>query len=121
LDALTKLRQRNRLHAQLKSGLNVAYHLPDLKRCLVESEEIEGSDRRRAWEYYRRVVAEMLDAIEGEEITERDDRFAIVAALTPEERSELDVLAAPEVAEVEADSPEAAAAATEREWLEAVR
>jgi hypothetical protein len=100
LDALSKLRQRNRLHATLKSGLNVAYHLPDVKRCLIDAQEIQGSDSRKAWEYYRRVVADMLEAVEGEEITDRDDRFAIVAALTPDERSELDALASPQ-AEVE--------------------
>jgi hypothetical protein len=123
MDALTKIRQRNRLHEQLKSGLDVAYHLPDLKRCLVEAEEEGGSGRRQAWEYFQRVIAEMLDAVEGEEITERDDRRAIVAALTPEEREELDALAAPPKPEVEVEPADwdEAAKQNEREWLGAAQ
>jgi len=95
MNALEKIRQRNRLHAQLQSGLDVAYHLPDAARHIAEVEEIQRSDLFRFWELKHRIVADMLEALDGEEITERDDRRAIVAALTPAERIELYDLAQP--------------------------
>jgi hypothetical protein len=124
-DILTTLRQRNRLSTTLKSGLQIDYHLPDVKLCIVQAEELEdASELRRAWEAKTAMLEQMLDAVDGEEITERDDRRAIVAALTPDERDELDELAGPPLPVGVAqpgtvESWEEAGAQNQREWLEA--
>ena len=122
-DILSKLRQRNRLHATLKSGLSIAYHLPDSKRCIIDADELDRSPMRKGWECRQMVCAEMLDAIEGEELTERDDRWAILAAMTPEERDELYDLSAPApVAEVaNPQNWDEAGELNRQAWLEGAR
>lgn len=134
MDALSKLRQRNRHFTTLRTGLAVSWHLPDSERCLAEVLSIEASQPWRIWEAKQRMVAEMLDSVEGEEILPRDDRRAIVAALTPDERRELYDLALPDTVTPEAaagPSPDEAATVEEgwaraaeenrRIWLEGSR
>jgi len=121
LDALAKVKARNRLHFQLKSGLMIAYHLPDVARCIVDAEAfMDASQLWKTWECKQAICAQMLDAVDGEELTERDDRRAIVAALTPDERNELYALATPAPAAEEPQDWEEAGAANEKAWLEAV-
>lgn len=110
---LDELRARRRKTAVLRSGLKVAYHLPDVQECILRAGTVpvelpEGIDRdeltetdavrlvaenRAAMEngmrYRNAIVAVMLEEIDGTVIEPGDDRDAIVATLEPEDRDEL--------------------------------
>lgn len=109
-NVLAQLKARRRHDVVLKSGLKVGYHFPDLQECILageiplgaladkpditeaEAAKVLAADpaaAKRGWEFKQRLVASMLDAIDGEELDENDDRMAIAAALEPDDREEL--------------------------------
>jgi hypothetical protein len=113
-NVLEQLKLRRRHETVLRSGLKVAYHFPDIQECILagqiplpalrdgkEMTEEEATAQltadpdaaKRGWEFKQRLVASMIEAIDGEDITEDDDRPAIVATMEPEERDELFILA----------------------------
>jgi hypothetical protein len=107
-----QLRLRRRRETTLRSGLKVAYHFPNIEEFILDIGQVpmpaikmEGPEPteeeamkmvtespdgfRQGLEFTKRVVAAMLDAVDGIEIEPGDDRAAIVDALEPEERQEL--------------------------------
>lgn len=105
---LDSLQAKRRLEVVLQTGLEVGYHLPDLEECVlfigdIPLTDLPGGDAkldkadeaetvRRGFEYKQRVVAAMLDDIDGEPLDPSDDRMAIAKALQPAERAELFLL-----------------------------
>jgi hypothetical protein len=109
-DALERLRQANRREEKLDNGIIVGYHLPDVRECLLagyvplpalehlpagatekDAERIVGEEKamelaKEDHAFKRRILAAMLDDIDGRILEADDDRDAIVAAFTPSQR-----------------------------------
>jgi hypothetical protein len=113
---LEQLKERRRREVVLRSGMKIAYHLPNIEEFILEIGQVpmptiksegptpteeeafkavtESPDGfKQGLEFTKRVVAAMLDAVDGTEIEEDDDRAAIVAVLEPEDRQELFLIA----------------------------
>ena len=113
---LDQLNARRHHTTVLRSGLKVGFHYPDAEECIlkvgqlplaalngVKAEPTEEEAMKivseqpdaiaKGMAFTRLMVATMLDDIDGEPIESDDDRSAIVAALEPEERQELFLIA----------------------------
>ena len=113
-DALQRLTERNRHETKLEDGgLIVGWHYPDVQECLLAGDmplpvlkdlpaKPEASDVAEALDaagmrdvmlqniaFRYRLVAAMLDDLDGVYLTPEDDREAIARALTPSQREEL--------------------------------
>jgi hypothetical protein len=110
-----QLKLRRRHETVLRSGLKVGFHYPDIEDFILDLGQIplpalaageqpteeqalevvtqHPDEMRRSLEFTRKVVASMLDDIDGEEVTADDDREAIVMALEPEDRQTLFLIA----------------------------
>lgn len=115
-NVLEQLKLRRRHEFVFNDGMKVGFHYPDAEECILKVGQIplgalngagpEPTEEEalkivadqpeaiaKGMEFTRLMVASMLDDIDGEEITPDDDREAIVAALEPEKRQTLFLIA----------------------------
>ena len=103
------LKEKNRREVKLEDGgLLVAYHLPDIQACLLAGDvplpilrELTQNDGEKAttedidtaakqmYSAKLRIVATMIEAVDGQEIGPDEDRIEIASSFSPDQREEL--------------------------------